>query len=50
MLKKAVTLALGQFLYSLLLRQAISAESVSGVSLQSFMTVVRLTKNLAGGE
>lgn len=50
MLKKAVTLALGQFLYSLSLRQAILAESASGVSLQSFMTVVRLTKNLAGGE
>lgn len=42
MLKKAVTLALAQLLYSLSLRQSILAESVSGVSLQSFVTVVRL--------
>lgn len=48
MLNKAVTLALEQFLYSLVVRQPILAEFGSGVSLQSFMTVVRLYEKEPG--
>lgn len=48
MLKKAVTSALAQLLYSLSLRQSILAESASGDSPQSFMTVVRLWQKEPG--
>lgn len=48
MLNKVETLALEQFLYSLVLRQPILAESGSGVSLQSFMTVIRLYEKEPG--
>lgn len=41
-LKKAVTMAVEQSLYSLVVGQPILAESGSGVSRQSLMTVVRL--------
>lgn len=48
MLKKAVTLSLEQFLYSLPLKWPVVAEPVSKVSFQSFMTVVRVQQKELG--